>query len=293
MHEQKGSGVRYMVYAAFFFSIMSLLVKIAGQRLPTSELVLARSVIGLILTFVLLRRHKISPWGHQRRLLLARGFFGFLGLLCLFYAFTHLPLADATVLQYTNPLFTALLAGIFLNEAMRRKEWLGLVLSVLGILFVAKPSFFLFAPVASLDPFAVLMALLGALFAAVAYTLVRKLRETEHHLVVVLYFPLVATPASLPLVIAEGMWPTPTEWLLLLAIGITTQFGQVYLTKGLHRERAGRAMSISYLQIVFAAFWGVVFFAETPDLLGVVGTLLILGGTAVLSLKNIRPSSVR
>lgn len=281
-------GLRYMVYAAFYFSLMSLLVKVAGQRLPTSELVLARSVIGLILTFAMLRRANVSPWGQCKGLLVARGFMGFFGLLCLFYAFTHLPLADATVLQYTNPVFTALLAGYFLHEAMRRKEWLGLALSIGGVACIARPSFLFGQAAAPLDPFAVGMAVLGAFFAAAAYTLVRKLRETEHHLVVVLYFPLVATPASLPLVAMQGLWPTPVEWLMLLGIGVATQLGQVYLTKGLHRERAGRAMSVSYLQIVFAGLWGALFLAEYPDPFSLLGAALVVAGTVIVSRKGSR-----
>ncbi len=277
------TGLRYMVVAAFFFSVMGLLVKLAGQRLPSAEMVLARSVVALVLSYGMLRRARVAPWGHRKGLLVFRGLAGFLGLLCIFYALTKLPLADATVLQYTNPVFTAILAALFLKEAMDRREALGLVFSLGGVVLVAQPSFLFGVATDSLDLFAVGIALLGAVFAAIAYVTVRQLRETEHHLVVVFYFPLVATPASVPVMIPDALWPTPLEWLLLLGIGVVTQIAQVYLTKGLHTEKAGRAMSMSYIQIVFAAIWGFLFFSEVPDPLSIVGALLVVAGTVVVA----------
>jgi drug/metabolite transporter (DMT)-like permease len=115
---------------------------------------------------------------------------------------------------------------------------------------------------------------------------VRKLRETEHHLVVVFYFPLIATPASIPLMWSTALWPTPLEWLMLLGIGVFTQIAQVYMTKGLHAEKAGKAMSLSYIQIVFAAVWGFLFFSEIPDWLSIAGAVLVVVGTLVAGLKR-------
>ncbi len=273
------SGLRYMVLAAFAFSLMSLLVKLAGQRLPGAEMVLARSVIALVITRAMLHRAKVSPWGHRKGLLLLRGLIGFFGLLCFFYAIPRLPLADVTVIQYTNPVFTALLAALFLKETLRRGEVLGLALSLAGVVLVAQPSFLFGRASSGLDLGAVGVALFGAVFAAAAYTLVRKLRETDHYLVVVFYFPLVSTPASLAVMAPVALWPTPLEWLMLLGIGLFTQIGQVYLTKGLHLEKAGRALSLSYVQIVFAALWGFLFFHEVPGLLSLVGALLVVAGT--------------
>ena len=277
------AGLRYMVLSAFFFSLMALLVKIAGQRLPSAQLVLARSVVGVVLSYGMLRRAGLGQWGNRKGLLFFRGLIGFAGILCFFFALTRLPLAETTVIAYTSPVFTAILAALFLKEMLRAKEIAGLVLSLTGVLFVAQPAFLFGATAAGLDLFAVGMAVLGAVFASSAYVAVRKLRETEHHLVVVFYLHLVATPASIPFMIPGALWPTPPEWLILLGIGVSTQIAQVYLTKGLHAEKAGRAVSMSYVQIVFAAVWGFLFFSEVPDLLSIFGALLVVSGTLVVA----------
>jgi drug/metabolite transporter (DMT)-like permease len=126
-------------------------------------------------------------------------------------------------------------------------------------------------------------ALCGAFFSALAYIVVRDLGRTEHHLVVVFYFPLIATPLSIPALVPYALWPTMADWVLLFGVAAVTQIAQVYLTKGLHSERAARAMSISYVQILFAATWGMVFFGEIPNLLGVAGAALVVCGTLLVN----------
>lgn len=273
-------GVGYMVASAFFFSVMSAFVKAAGERLPSQEIVLARALIALVLCAALLWRAGVPPWGRRRGLLLLRGAFGFLGLLCVFYSLTQLPIAEATVIQYLHPIFTALLAAAFLGERAGAALLAGVATSLLGVLAVARP-----AGVGSLDgslalpPVALLAALGGAFFSGCAYVVVRKLAATEHPLVIVLYFPLVAAPASLPAVWPVFVMPRGVEWLLLLGVGIAAQLGQVALTKGLRHEPAGRATALAYLQVVFAALWGTSFFGEVPDVWTWLGAFLILAGT--------------
>lgn len=272
-----------MAVASFFFSLMSLLVKTTGQRIPVAEVVLARAFVAVGLTWLYLRRRGISPWGHRRRLLVLRGLLGFGALLCFFYSVVHLPLADATVLQYTNPIFAALIAALLLGERLRAFEGACVAASLTGVLLVARPTFLFGAGPTQLDPVAVGAALLGALFSAAAYVVVRALTKTEEPLVIVFYFAVLSLVGSLPLAALEPVLPTGTEWLALLGVGISTQLGQVYLTKGLREEPAGRALAVGYLQIVFAAAWGFSFFGETPGALGLAGFGLIVLSTAALA----------
>lgn len=273
-------GVRYMAAAAFFFSVMSMLVKAAGQRLPAQEMVLARAGVGAVLSWHWLRVRGVSPWGRRRGLLLLRAVVGFGALSAFFFALTRLPLADATVIQYTNPVFTAALAAVFLSEAIRARDAALILLSLAGVVLMTRPGFLFGAFDQRLDPLAVAVALTGAILSAGAYVIVRELGKTEDTLVIVFWFAVVATAGSTPFTVAHGLMPTPWEWGALLAIGVFTQLGQVSLTRGLKEERAGRAMAVGYMQIVFAAAWGALFFREMPDLWGLTGAILIIAGTA-------------
>ena len=272
-------GLRYMVESAFWFSIMSVLVKAAGEGVPVEQIVFARSLIAMVLSFALLRRAGISPWGTRRGLLALRGIFGVGGLSCFYYALTHLPLADATVIQYTNPAFVALFAALALGERLGWLEILGAAICLCGVALIAQPAFLFGGQAPRLELDGVGVALAGALFSAAAYTTVRKLGETEEPLVTVLWFPLVAAPVLLPFALAAGHVPTLTELALLLGVGLVTQIAQVRMTQGLKLERAARATAMTYLQIVFAFGWGIALFGEIPDALTLVGAVVIVAST--------------
>jgi len=280
-------GLRWMALGAFSFSVMSLLVKVAGQRLPTQEVVMIRGFITLVLSAWAVRQAAVSPWGARERrgLLILRGVVGFGALSCLYHSIVHLPLADATVIQYTNPVFAGLLAVPFLGERLRRREIVSVLVSMAGVVLVMRPSF-LFGHGAALDPLTVGIGVFGAMCSAVAYVTVRKLGTTEHPSVIVFYFALIATVAALPTALMGALWPTPMEWLVLLGVGVSTQLGQVSITHGLRMERAGRATATGYLQIVFAALWGILFFAELPDWGTFLGAALIVGSTLALAKRG-------
>ena len=285
------SGAGQMALAAFFFSIMSLLVRMAGHTLPSGQIVLARTVVSLVISYGMLRAAGLAPWGNNRKMLLLRGLFGFAALNCFYWALVHLPLAEATVFQYTNPVFTALLAAIVLREPLRLREIASVIICLAGVSLVARPEvLFGSGPGPSLDPLAVSVALLGAMFSACAYVLVRKAGHSDASLVVVFWFPLVATPLSIPAALAHWVWPTPGEWLLLVGVGIATQTAQVFMTRGLLQETAARATAVSYLQVVFAAAWGAALLAELPGFTTWAGSGLI--GLGLLLLARRAPQEV-
>ncbi len=274
-------GLRYMMLAALFFSLMSAQVKLAGQSLPVGEIVVARAFVTLVLAWTTLRVRRIPPWGNNRRLLLLRGFFGVLALNGFFYAVVHLPLAEATVLHFMSPVFTALLAAALLGERPRAIELVGGAISFAGVVIFASPG--AQPPGAHVDGLAIAVALLATIASAAAYSTVRELRRTDHPDVVVFYFPLLAFPASLPLLLMPGTrWPVGTEWLLLAGVGVTTHIAQACLTRAIHLEPAARATSVSYVQIVFASVWSALLFDTWPTGAGLVGIALVVTGTLIV-----------
>jgi drug/metabolite transporter (DMT)-like permease len=129
----------------------------------------------------------------------------------------------------------------------------------------------------------------GALGSGIAYTLVRKLVATEHPSVIVLYFPLVCIPGTLLLGGTDFIRPDATGWLVLVGVGCFTQLGQLTLTKAMQVDSASRVTSLSYIQIVFAALLGWVFFAEVPAPATLLGGVLILLGAVVSA--RLQPSA--
>ena len=270
-----------MLLSAFSFAVMGALVKLAGSlSIPILQIIFVRAVISVALCLFEIRRAHVHPLGHDRALLLARGTVGFLALMAVFYAFIHLPYAQATMLQYLHPVFTTVLAFWFLSERPTAATLICIALSLLGLGCMVTP----YLQSGTL-PDAYLMALLaglgGAFGSGVAYTLVRKLATSEHPSVIVLYFPMVCLPATLILGARDFIWLDSTGWLVLLGVGVFTQLGQVSLTRAMRVDSASRATSLSYLQIVFAAALGWLFFSEVPRNSTLLGATLILSGALI------------
>jgi len=282
LKQEHSLGMRYMILSAFGFSIMAVCVKLAsGQGIPVLEIVAARALVSLVLSYVDVQRKGISLLGHNKRLLVSRGAVGALALVCVYYAITHLPLAEATVLQYLHPVFTAVLALIFLKERIHLPVILSIIFSFIGLLFIARPELIFGVVASELSYFAIGAALLGAFGSAVAYVLVRKLSQTEDASVIIFYFPLIALPLSIIVLGSDFVMPTGWTWLTLLMVGVFTQVGQVGLTKAMKIEAAGRATAFSYLQVVFAVLLGWMIFGEIPDLWVLLGGGFILIGAII------------
>ena len=116
-HKKNLFNYLYLVLASLFFSLMTVCVKKIDESIPIYELVFFRSLISLLITSIILKTKDINPWGNNRKLLLLRGFFGTVALVCIFYAIRIMPLSISTVIQYTYPIFISIFAGIFINES--------------------------------------------------------------------------------------------------------------------------------------------------------------------------------
>jgi drug/metabolite transporter (DMT)-like permease len=151
---------------------------------------------------------------------------------------------------------------------------------------VARPEF-LFGKGSALPPLAVGVALFGAVLTAGAYVLVRRLTRSNDPLVIVFYFAFVSVVGSIPFNLVGFVVPTAWEWLMLVAMGVATLGGQVFLTQALRLEKAVRVMGVGYLQIVFAAILGLSLFGEVPDAWSVAGAAVIIASTLLMA--RLRP----
>jgi drug/metabolite transporter (DMT)-like permease len=272
---------------------MTVCVKQLHGRLPVAEVVLGRALVSVVLSGWIVRRAGLDPRGQRRGLLALRGGVGTAALFCVYLGVMRLPLADATVLQYLYPTVTALLAWAWLGERPGPRIALAMALGWLGVLVMAHP---LGAPGSgpSLPLEGVAWAVGGALLTAVAYVSVRDLGRSEHPQVIVLWFPLISLPLSLPLVALEPIIPTLPELGWLLGVGLFTQLGQIGLTHGLVHLPAARATTIGYAQVAFAALWGWLVFGEGIGAPTLAGAGLILASILVGQAgKQAMPGSAR
>ena len=265
-------GAQYMIISSFAFSLMHLCVK-AMPHIPVFELVFFRSLGSLLITFFYLNKNRTPIFGNNKKVLFARGLFGTIGLSLFFITLQNIPLAGAVTIQYLSPVFTTLFAVILLREHVKKTQWIFFVLAFTGVYLLKG-----FDVSGQISYYFVLIGIASACFSGLAYNCIRYLRTTEPTLVVVFYFPLVATPIMGVLSFFNWVKPQALDWVYILALGVVTQVAQVFMTKGIQSDSAGNIMTYKYFGVLFAFIYGYFIFKETYSLLSVIGIFLLLSG---------------
>lgn len=235
------------------------------------ELVFFRSLISLSLCLIVFKRKKIKPWGNQKLFLILRGVFGVTALSMFFYTLQKLPLGSAITIQYLSPIFTAFFGIFLLGEKVKSIQWIFFLMAFSGIAMVKG-----FDP--NVTPALFAMGICSALFSGLAYNCIRKVKDTDHPLVVVFYFPLIATPVMGIFSFFHWIQPLGVEWLLLLAMGVLTQIAQVYMTKALQSAEINEVISFKYLGIVLALGFDLILFDVVYSSFALLGIGLVLLG---------------
>ncbi|WP_333908746.1 DMT family transporter [Marinigracilibium pacificum] len=263
-------GVRFMLISGICFSLMNVLVKYL-TNIPATEIIVFRSLISFVLSALILYRKKVSVWGNNKKLLIGRGLSGAIALTIYFYTLQRIPLATAVTLQFLAPVFTAILGIFIVKEKLNPWQFLFFVISFAGILIIKG-----FDERISTE--LVVLGVLSAFFAGLAYNIVRKLNTSEHPLVIVFYFPLVTLP--LVSVYSAFNWVTPQgiEWLLLLGVGILTQIAQYYMTRAYQEESISKVAGLKYLGIIYGLGFGYLIFDETFNFYTYIGMAVVLVG---------------
>ncbi|MGB2278779.1 MAG: DMT family transporter [Flavobacteriales bacterium] len=266
-------GVFYMLGSTLAFALMQICVKYL-PHIPAHELILFRSIVSIVLSVAMLQKLGIPLLGNNKKVLMMRGIFGTTALLLFFYTLQNIPLASAVTLQYLSPIFTALFAAIFLKEKMQIKQWLYFGVSFAGVALIKG-----FDERISLT--FMLIGICSAMFSGMAYTCIRQLKDTEHPVVVVLYFPLVAIPIMSVLSYLNWVTPQGTDWLYLLLMGLFTQIAQILMTKGIQSGVANKMISLKYVGTIYALAIGYLLFGESYGIMSLLGIAMVISGVVL------------
>lgn len=276
-------GAVFMVLSTFFFGTAAAFIKLASPQFSVFEIAFCRNLFGLIPA--LWMSFRAGPQGFRAVNLMAhfwRGLFGVASMLFIFYAYSLIPLPDATSLSFTSPLFITTFSALFLHESVGRHRWIAVLVGFLAVLAIMKPG----SGVVTRGGFA---ALASGLFNALAMISLRKLRNTENTEVTTLYFTLLAT-------IVTGIF-VPFHWKIpdlrgatyLILIGLLSGVGQYLLTKAYGLAEASAISPFSYVMIIWTTTLGILIWHNIPTASMLIGTsIIILSGLYILHRERIR-----
>jgi S-adenosylmethionine uptake transporter len=289
----------WMLFASFVFAIMGVCVKLASATSSTSEIVMCRGLVGMVLIAGFARVQKVSlrttlPWHHAWR-----GLVGVTALWLWFFALGQLPLATAMTLNYMAPIWiAAIVFTLGWWHKQRRFEWglaAAIVTSFAGVALLLKPT------IHAEQWLGGLLALISGFLSALAYIQVKKLGQLgEPEYRVVFYFSVSGVIAGLLSGLADSYLRTGefhilhtlsgTDFLLLGSIGLTATIAQMAMTRAYRLGAMLVTANLQYTGIVFSSIWGIVIWGDHLELYGWLGIVIILASGVAATFYNARSS---
>ena len=263
----------WMIAASLLFACMGVCVKLGSAQFSAAELVFWRGFIATLIlgSYVLARRLPLAT--PHARTHVVRGLAGFVSLVMYFYAISLIPLAAAVTLNYTSPLFLALLLVLWLKEPVRRGFYGALAAGFIGVIFLLQPT------LGGDQWLGAVFGLGSGIISSIAYLNVRRLGELgEPEWRTVFYFSALSALGGLP------WWLTASPfhaidgrgWLLLLGVGGFGVLAQLCMTAAYKRGKTLVSASLAYSTVIFSSVFGMLLWGETLPWSGWAGVVLIV-----------------
>ncbi len=202
--------------------------------------------------------------------------------LLFFLAVQSIPLMDSVLLSNAAPLFIPIVVWIWFRKSVQPLVWVSLFIGLIGIVLIIKPGPQMFQNPASL------LALLAAVFSALALVATGKLSETEPPMRILVYNFGISTVVLIPVCLFAWKPPTADQWLLLAGVGGFYALTQYLIILAYRHANAAQISPFNYTVVIFSGLIGWWFFGNVPDLLAIAGTVLICAG-GILSIRAGHP----
>ncbi len=274
-------AVLFMVIAGILTTFMQTGVKLLSEDLHPFVIVFFRAFLVLfILLPAIFYKGKSSLETSSYGLQVTRGLFGGSGMVCVFYGLSLVPLAEATTLLFTVPIFATLLSIIFLKEAVGIRRWSAILFGFTGTIVVMRPDIAI-----SLGH----MMLLYAAFAwSVCLLIAKKLTKSDSVLSITFWQAVGSAPIGFVLCIYVWQWPNSQQLLFLFFIAGLGTAGHLLMYAALQRGAVSFVLPLDYLRIIWSTAIGILMFADLPGLNLYIGGALIISATSFITFRELK-----
>ena len=277
-------GIFFIILSSFCFAVMNLFVSMAGD-VPAMQKSFFRNIVSALFAFLMIVKNGEKPGIRDRKNLpdyILRSLFGTLGIICNFYAVSHLNLADASMLNKMSPFFTLLFSMLILGETATLFQIACVAGAFVGSLFIIKPAF------GSMALFPSLVGLCGGMAAGAAYTM-RKLRLAgEPGPMIILFFSVFSCVFCLPSMLLSYAPMSGRQLGMLLLAGLFASGGQFSITASYSYAPANQISVYDYSMMIFSTLLGFFVLGQVPDALSFIGYFVICAMAVLMFLYNRR-----
>ena len=267
--------------------VMAVAGREALRELNVFQLMEVRSVLGFLLLYPLIRLNGGLSIVKTARLPqhVARNLIHYAAQLGWFFALTLIPIGQVVAIEFTMPIWTAILAATFLGERMTVWKTAAIVLGLIGVLVIVRPA------TGAVNP-GQLIALAAAVGFGISIAVVKSLTRTENTLAIVFWMLVVQSVAGFFPTLYVWVWPTAHTWVWIVVIAFCGTFSHFCMARAMLYADATIVVPMDFLRVPLTATAGWLLYAERLDLFTVVGAALILTGN-LLNLKPHAPVPAR
>ena len=273
------------VLSIVFFSIMVILIRKASENLHILEVVFFRNLLAFIVMLPILKSTGLGAIKmNNTKLFLMRGFFGAIGMLAGFTCLTLIPLAQATAISFSKPIFITIGATIFLGEIIKARRIAAIIIGIVGMLIIVQPGVNSFS-------FGVMLAIIAALAHSINALIVKKLTLTDSPQAIITWMVIILIPITFFPALLVWEWPSIETWAYLWAIAITGTIAHFLWTKSCSMAEITSLQPIEFIKLPLMAFMGWLIFYEVPGLWTWVGGLIIFMSTIYISNREAKATN--
>jgi len=267
------------------FSIMVIFIRKASENLHILEVVFFRNLLALIVMLPILKSIGFTAIKmNNTRLFFMRGFVGAIGMIAGFTCLTLIPLAQATAISFSQPLFITIGATIFLGEIIKARRIAAIIVGIIGMLIIVQPGF------NSLS-FGIMLAIISALALSVNALIVKKLTLTDTPHAIIIWMVVMLIPITLIPAILVWEWPSFETWLYLWGIAILGTLAHFAWTKSYAMADITSLEPIGFIKLPIMALLGWMIFSEIPGTWTWIGGLIIFMSTIYISNREAKATN--
>ncbi len=272
----------WMLGALFSFCLMAIGARELSGELAVAETLFIRGIIGLtVISGIIVGKQQIKLFHTERiKLHIFRNSFHFAGQYGWFVAIGLLPLAEVFAIEFTVPVWTAIIAALFLKERMTLTRVLSILLGLLGVFIIINPSY------RPLDTGSIIM-LASAFSFSLCHVSTKSLSSSENTITIIFYMCLVQLPISLVFALQQWQWPDAIQWLWLTMIGLVALSAHYCMTRAMQYADITVIVTLDFLRLPLITLVGVLFYNELFEL------SLLAGGTIMLLANLVGASKLR
>jgi len=273
------------ILSIVFFSIMVIFIRKASENLHILEVVFFRNLLAFIIMLPILKSSNLAAIKMQNtKLFFMRGFFGAIGMLAGFTCLTLIPLAQATAISFSKPIFITIGATIFLGEIIKIRRIAAIIIGFIGMLIIVQPGVNSFS-------FGVMLAIIAALAHSINALIVKKLTLTDTPQAIIMWMVIILIPITFIPAISVWQWPSFETWLYLWGIAIVGTLAHLTWTKSCSMAEITSLQPIEFIKLPMMALFGWVIFYEIPGAWTWIGGLIIFISTIYISQREAKTTN--